>query len=146
MDMKESEHMLFKIMIAMFLLCSLSLGGLDQSGNLDTLNMTASEFSSLVPSSDVQSSFVDTDAPDIAAVDGGSEIAVYTDGTPLSTDIGRLVPSQIQSSPPQYMYYNGNYLAWNNFVAAFPSNKPGLWIERAVSFMLQCLWVAGLNS
>ncbi len=34
------------------------------------------------------------------------------------------------------MYYNGDYLAWNDFIATFPSNNPGLWIERAVSWTL----------
>ena len=34
------------------------------------------------------------------------------------------------------MYYNGDYLAWNDFTTTFPSNNPGLWIERAVSWTL----------
>lgn len=130
----KAEQTLFRIAIAIFLFCSLSLGGLDQSGNFNAMNMTASEFSSLVPSSDVQSSFVDTDAPDTASTDGGMDMAVYTEEAPLATDIGRLVPSQVQSNPPKYMYYNGDYLAWNGFAATFPSNKPSLWIERAVSW------------
>jgi hypothetical protein len=57
------DHLLFQIAVAMLFLCSLSLGGLDQSGNIGAVNMTASEFRTEVPSSNLQESLVDTGAP-----------------------------------------------------------------------------------
>ncbi|MBN1235219.1 MAG: hypothetical protein JW999_04115, partial [Methanotrichaceae archaeon] len=136
MKTEQTEHILFRIVIAALLLCSVSLGGLDQSGNTNAMNMTVSDFSALVPLSDVQSAFVDTSAPQATSADAGTEIAVYTEQAPPATDLRKLMPSAVLKNPPRYMYYNGNYLAWNDFSTTFPSNKPGLWIERAVSWTL----------
>jgi hypothetical protein len=96
--------------------------------------MTSSEFSTLVPPGSLQSSFVETDAAQETSADGGMDMAVYTEQTPPVNDLDRLVPSAILSHPPRYMYYNGDYLAWNAYAATFPYNMPGLWIERAVSW------------
>ncbi len=130
----KTEHLLFRIAIATLLLCSLSLGGLDQSGNINAKNMTISDFSALVPLSNVQDAFVDTGAPQATSADAGTEIAAYTEEAPPTTDLKKLMPSAVLTSPPRYMYYNGDYLAWNDFSTTFPSNNPGLWIERAVSW------------
>ena len=132
----KAEHLLFRIAIATLLLCSLSLGGLDQSGNINAKNMTISDFSALVPLSNVQDAIVDTGAPQAASTYSGTEMAIYTEQAPPTTDLKKLMPSAVLTSPPKYMYYNGDYLAWNDFTTTFPSNKPGLWIERAVSWTL----------
>lgn len=136
----SKESVTFRIFAAMLLLCGLgglcglSFGGLDESGGLNASNMTTSEFSALVPSQDLTGSFVDTDAPDEALANAGSDVAVYLETAPASSDQRRLVPSTILSAPPSYMYYNGDYLAWNAFTATYPGVSPGLWIERAVSW------------
>jgi hypothetical protein len=96
--------------------------------------MTISDFSSLVPLSNVQDAFVDTGAPQAPSAGAGTEIAAYTEQAPPTTDLKKLMPSAVLTSPPRYMYYNGDYLAWNDFSTTFPSNNPGLWIERAVSW------------
>jgi len=132
----KAEHLLFRIAIATLLLCSLSLGGLDQSGNNNAKNMTISDFNTLVPLSDAQDSFVDTGAPWTTSADGGTEMAVYTEQAPPAADLEKLMSSAILKSPPRYMYYNGGYLPWNDFSTTYPSNNPGLWIERAVSWTL----------
>jgi hypothetical protein len=49
----KAERLLFRIAIATLLLCSLSLGGLDQSGNVNAKNMTISDL--YVFSSDLSS-------------------------------------------------------------------------------------------
>jgi len=128
------DHLLFQIAVAMLFLCSLSLGGLDQSGNIGAVNMTASEFRTEVPSSNLQESLVDTGAPEATSTYGGTENAVFTQEAPPAADLKRLTPSSLLASPPGYMYYNGDYLAWSDFSAIFPGDKPGLWIERAVSW------------
>jgi hypothetical protein len=132
----KAEHLLFRIAIATLLLCSLSLGGLDQSGNINAKNMTISDFSALVPVSDVQDALVETGAPQAISAVGGTEIAVYTEQAPPAADLKKLMPSAVLQSPPRYMYHNGDYLTWNDFSATFSGNSPGLWIERAVSWTL----------
>ncbi len=134
----KAEHLLFRIAIATLLLCSLSLGGLDQSGNINAKNMTISDFNTLVPLSDAQDSFVDTGAPWTTSMEGGTEMAVYTEQAPPAADLEKLMPSAVLKSPPMYMYYNGNYLPWNDFSTTYPSNSPGLWIERAVRLDSLC--------
>jgi hypothetical protein len=96
--------------------------------------MTASEFRAEVPSSDMQGALLDTGAPEATSTYGGTENAVFTEQAPPDADLKRLMPSSLLASPPGYMYYNGDYLAWSDFSAIFPGNKPGLWIERAVSW------------
>jgi hypothetical protein len=132
----KAEHLLLRIALATLLLCSLSLGGLDQSGNVNAKNMTISDFNTLVPLSDAQDSFVDTGAPWTTSMEGGTEMAVYSEQAPPAADLEKLMPSAVLKSPPMYMYYNGNYLPWNDFSTTYPSNNPGLWIERAVSWTL----------
>jgi len=129
-------YLLFRIAIATLLLCSISLGGLDQSGNSGADNMTITQFNALVPSGNLESAFVDSGAPQATSVDAGTEVAAYTNQAPTATDLKTLMPSAVLSNPPRYMYYNGDYLAWNDFSTTFPSNNPGLWIERAVSWTL----------
>lgn len=133
----KAEHLLFQIAIATFFICSLSLGGLDQSGSLGTVNMTESEFSAMIPSSELQDSVVDTGAPDSAPatiVEGDPGLAVYSEQSPSVADQNKLLPSTVVASPPSSMYYNGNYLAWSDFIATFPGSSPGLWIERAAGW------------
>ena len=132
----KAEHLLFRIAIATLLLCSLSLGGMDQSGNINAENMTISEFNTQVPLSDAQDSFVDTGAPQATSEDGGTEMAAYTEQAPPNADLNKLMPSAVLNNPPRFMYYNGNYLPWNDFSTTYPSNSPGLWIERAVGWTL----------
>jgi hypothetical protein len=130
----KADHLLLRIAIATLLLCSISLGGLDQSGNSGAENLTISEFNALAPASNLESAFIDTSEPPAASEDAGTEIAVYTEQVPPITDLKKLMPSAILKSPPKYMYYNGEYLGWNDFTTSFPTNNPGLWIERAVSW------------
>ncbi|MEI6103350.1 MAG: hypothetical protein WCP70_05335 [Methanothrix sp.] len=130
----KADYLLSRIAIAALLLCSISLGGLDQSGNSGAENLTISEFSALAPASNLESVFVDTGAPQATSGDAGTEIAAYTEQVPPVTDLKKLMPSAVLKSPPRYMYYNGDYLAWNDFTTSFPTNNPGLWIERAVSW------------
>ena len=130
----KADYLLSRIVIATLLLCSISLGGLDQSGNSGAENLTISEFSALAPASNLESASVDTGAPQATSEDAGTEIAAYTKQVPPVTDLKKLMPSAVLKSPPRYMYYNGDYLAWNDFTTSFPTNNPGLWIERAVSW------------
>lgn len=132
----KADYLLFRIAIATILLCSLSLGGLDQSGNSGAENLTISEFSVLDSANDLEGKFVDTGAPMATSQYAGTEIAAYTEQAPPVTDLKTLMPSAVLKSPPRYMYYNGDYLAWNDFTATYPLNNPGLWIERAVSWTL----------
>jgi hypothetical protein len=132
----KAYYLLFRIAIATLLLCSISLGGLDQSGNSGAENMTISQFDALVPSGNLESAFVDSGAPQATMEDAGTEVAAYTDQAPTATDLKTLMPSAVLANPPRYMYYNGDYLAWNDFSTTFPSSSPGLWIERAVSWTL----------
>ena len=62
----SAERLLFRIAAAALLLCSLAMGGMDQSGDINASNMTRQEFSIIVPSASLQDSFIETDAPDMA--------------------------------------------------------------------------------
>ncbi len=113
-----------------------ALGGLDQSGGKGAENLSIADFNALGLESSTESAAVNAGAPQTIASDPGSELAAYTDQAPAMVDLKRLLPSRILTNPPRYMYYNGNYMAWKDFTATFPSNQPGLWIERAVSWSL----------
>ena len=130
----SAERLLFRIAAAALLLCSLAMGGMDQSGDINASNMTRQEFSIIVPSASLQDSFIETDAPDAVSAFAGQDVAFYTEQAPIWSELQRLTPSFILTSPPGYMYYNGDYMSWINFTATFPAYKPGLWIERAVSW------------
>jgi len=129
-----ANRLLFRIATAAILLCSIAIGGMDQSGDTNAMNMTTEEFSSQVPSSSLQDSFVETDAPAAVSTSAGTDIAFYTDQAPSGSDLQKLLPSSILINPPGYMYYNGDYLTWYNFTASFPADMPAMWIERAVSW------------
>jgi hypothetical protein len=111
-----------------------AMGGLDQSGSTGAENLSMADFNALGLEGSDESAVVDAGAPQLTAEAPGNDLAVYTDQAPPATDIEKLMPSGVMTNPPAYMYYNGDYLAWNDFFATFPSGQPGLWIERAVSW------------
>ncbi|NYT01275.1 MAG: hypothetical protein GKC10_00715 [Methanosarcinales archaeon] len=92
------------------------------------------DFSDQFPQISAGASTADASIPQATAEDPGTDVAVHTTDTPLAGDLNRLLPSSVLTDPPLYMYYNGNYMDWTDFYAAFPSNQPGLWFERAVSW------------
>jgi hypothetical protein len=114
----KADYILFRIAIATLLLCSLSQGGLDQSGNINAKNMTISDFSALIPASDVQEAFVDAGAPEETSTVGGTEMAVFSEQPPPAADLKKLMPSAVLESPPRYMYYN-RY--WQTIFTTFPA-------------------------
>jgi hypothetical protein len=113
-----------------------AFGGLDQSGSAGSENLSMADFNALGLEGSQESAVVNAGAPQMTAEAPGTELATYTDQTPPAADLKKLMPSGITTNPPAYMYYNGNYFAWNTFTATFPGNQPGLWIERAVSWSL----------
>jgi hypothetical protein len=131
---KMADHTFIRIMVAILLLTGLCLGGLDQSGSIGAKNLTLSDFDALVPQSSADIAASDLGAPQAAASNAGTEVAAYTQQAPPTADLRALQPSAILSNPPRYMYYSGKYLSWSDFSVKFPSNQPGLWIERAVSW------------
>jgi hypothetical protein len=122
------------IALLCILLAGQSMGGLDQSIDSSTTNLSMSEFSALMPPDNAQSALAGTGAPSATTLNASTELAAYSSQAPPPADVGTLLPSATQSNPPSYMYYNGNYMLWNDFTATFPSNQPGMWIERAVSW------------
>jgi hypothetical protein len=120
--------------IVCIFLVGLSIAGLDKSGDTTAENLSMSEFSTLMPSDVMQSPLMGEDIPSATASAAGTELAAYTNQAPPEGDVGTLMPASTQSNPPMYMYNNGDYVPWNDFIATFPSNQPGLWIERAVSW------------
>lgn len=73
-------------------------------------------------------------APQSAATDQGTELAAYTDQAPPTSDLGKVLQFDIMANYPMYIFYDRGYLGWNDFQTAFPSDKPGLWIERAAGW------------
>ncbi len=134
----KAEHLLFRIAIATLLLCSLSLGGMDQSGNINAENMTISEFSTHGSGSAMRRTPLLIPVRLRQTSDGWAEQRwpSFTEQAPPTADLNKLMPSAVLNSPPRFMYYNGNYLPWNDFSTTYPSNSPGLWIERAVGWTL----------
>jgi len=131
-----TDHTFIRIAIAVLLLTGLCLGGLDQSGSNGAKNLTLSEFDAQVPQGNANVAVSELGAPQTAAANAGTEVAVYSQQAPPAAKQKTLQPSAILSNPPRYMYYGGQYLSWNDFSVAFPSNRPGLWIERAVSWSM----------
>lgn len=131
-----ADHTFIRIAIAVLLLTGLCLGGLDQSGSKDAKNLTLSEFNAQVPQGNANAAVSELGAPQTAATGAGTELAAYTEQAPPAAKQKALQPSAILSNPPRYMYYGGEYLSWNDFSVAFPTNQPGLWIERAVSWSM----------
>lgn len=130
--MKDSVYI--RTMIALFLLCGLSLGGLDSSGDVNTKNLTMADFESLNPGVNDENSAVIASAPQLPAIESGTDVALHTTEAPPAADLMKLLPSSVSTNPPHYMYYNGKYINWMDFSAMFPGNQPGLWLERAVSW------------
>lgn len=131
-----ADHTFIRIAIAVLLLTGLCLGGLDQSGSKDAKNLTLSEFNAQVLQGNASVAVSELGAPQTAAASAGTEVAAYTQQAPSAAKQKALQPSAILSNPPRYMYYGGQYLPWSDFSVAFPSNQPGLWIERAISWSM----------
>ncbi len=124
------------IMVSFLLLAGIALGGLDQSGDTGAKNLSMADFSALGVGDNAGNDIASAGAPEVAATDPGTELAAYIDQAPPAADLEKPLPSSILTNPPQYMYYNGKYLAWRDFSATFSGNQPGLWIQRAVSWSL----------
>ena len=135
-----THRMMARIAVSFLILASIlvgaSLGGLDKSGSTVEENLTLSDFGAMIPQTSGSDFAAGVGAPQAAATAPGTEVAAYTQQAPSGSQIGALMPSTILSSPPRYMFYSGNYLSWNDFSATFPTNRPCLWIERAVSWSM----------
>jgi hypothetical protein len=131
-----NNYVFARFAIAFFLLAGLALGGFDQSGGSGGMNLSMTDFRALGLESNTLSSVADSGAPEATAIDPGIDVAAYTNQAPVSMDLKQVFPSDIAGKPPMYMYYNGNYMAWNHFAATFPGSQPGLWIERALGWSI----------
>lgn len=132
-----TNQTILRIALAFLLLTGLTLGSYDLSGSTAAKNLSVSEFNALGIQgleSQADESVVGAGAPQAAATGAGTELAVYTDQAPPSQDLGKVLPSDISTNYPMYIYYDGSYMGWNDFSAAFPSSQPGLWIERAAGW------------
>jgi hypothetical protein len=127
-----------QIALSFLLLTSLALGDYDISGGTEAKNLSMAEFNALGIESQSDEaalgSALGTVAPQVAATEGGTEVAAYTDQAPPTGQLGKVLPSDISASYPMYIYYDGSYLGWNDFSATFPTSQPGLWIERAAGW------------
>ncbi|MCJ7443076.1 MAG: hypothetical protein MUO26_00845 [Methanotrichaceae archaeon] len=122
------------IALVILLLTGLSLGGFDLAGESKSKNLSMSDLTNLGLESHIENAVPNADAPQAAATDAGTELAIYSDQAPPATDLGKMLSTDISASTPRYIYYDGNYLGWNDFSATFPGNSPGLWIERAAGW------------
>jgi len=122
------------MLMASALLAGTALGGYDRSGGTGAENLSMADFSALGAESNTDTAVLETGAPQAAAEDAGTELAVYADQAPPQADQEELLPSSVMVNPPMYIYYQGKHLGWKDFNAVFPVGRPGLWIERAAGW------------
>jgi len=127
------EKIIFRSLVMLVILTSLAMGGYDLSGETESKNLSFSDFTNLGLDSHTQGAALGAGAPQAAATDAGTELAIYSDSAPPATEQGELLSADLTATAPQYIYFNGNYLGWNQFSATFPG-QPGLWIERAAGW------------
>ncbi len=125
---------LVSISLAFLFLSCLALGGYDLSGGKDAKNLSLAQFDSLGMEGLSDEADLAAGVPQVAATAQGTELAAYTDQAPSATNLGKVMPFDIMTNYPMYIFYDGGYLGWSDFITAFPSNKPGLWIERAAGW------------
>ncbi len=128
------NKILVRIILALLLLSGLALGGYDLSGGEDALNMSLLSFNAMGAEGLSDETDLVAGAPQVAATDQGTELAAYTDQAPPASDLGRVMQFDISANYPMYIFYDRGYLGWSNFKATFPSDKPGLWIEKAAGW------------
>jgi hypothetical protein len=120
--------------VAIFLiLIGLAAGSYDLGKGVQSKNLSMSDFSALGVESHTDNAVLGAGAPQAPATDAGTELAIYSDQAPPSTEQGKLMSADVSATAPQYIYYDGNYLGWNQFSAIFPT-QPGLWVERAAGW------------
>jgi hypothetical protein len=124
------------ILMASALVASTALGGLDQSAGTGAgaENLSMADLGALGAESSTEAAVMEAGAPQAAAEEAGTELAVYTDQAPPEADQGMLQPSSVMANPPMYITYQGKYEGWNDFYAVYPIGQPGLWIERAAGW------------
>lgn len=125
---------LVQIVLSILLLSGLALGGYDLSEGEDAKNMSLAQFDALGTEGLGDEAGLVAGAPQFAATDQGTEVAAYIDRAPSMSELGKVQSFDIGANYPMYIFYDGDYLAWNDFAAEFPSNKPGLWVERAAGW------------
>jgi hypothetical protein len=125
---------LVQIALGFLLLCGLALGGYDLSQGKDAKNMSLAQFNALGMEGLSDEAGLVAGAPQVAATDQGIELAAYTEQAPSISDQGLVQSFDIGANYPMYIFYDGNYLGWNDFARMFPSNRPGLWVERAAGW------------
>lgn len=118
-------------------LIGLAAGGYNLGTNLGTgvqsENLSLSEVPALEMASRTSNMLSGAGAPQTAAASAGTELAIYSDQAPSAADQGKLMSADLSATAPQYVYYNGDYLGWNQFSAMYPDH-PGLWVERAAGW------------
>ena len=127
---------LIRIALSFLLLTGLALGGYDMAGDTEAKNLSIAEFNSLGIESQSQAdeTALGAIAPQAAATNAGTELAAYSEQAPPKADLGKVLPADVMTNYPMYIYYDGSYVGWNEFSTSFPSNQPGLWVERAAGW------------
>lgn len=120
--------------VSFLLLTGLSQGGYDISGSTEATNLSLSQFNSVGLGAEPQQAVMQTGAPEATADVAGTELAAYTDQAPPAADLGTLQSANLAANYPMYIYYDGSYVGWNAFTSTFPTDQPGLWVERAAGW------------
>ena len=120
------------MMMSLILLAGLAQGGYDSSGSAGAENLSLAKFSAQNFNINAKSALSYSLAPDIPSAGPGTELAFYSNQPPDEASTMSLLPFDSETFPSRYFFYMGSCLGWNRFGSQFPSNLPGLWIERAV--------------
>ena len=128
------NNAILKFATVLLLLTGLCQGGYDQSGGTGAENLSMAEFASLGSGSQTEGAVLIAGAPQDVATDLGTELAIYSDRAPPSTELRKLQSLDLALYPPTYIYFYGGYLGWNDFKTTFSPSSAGLWIERAAGW------------
>jgi hypothetical protein len=119
--MKPKSKMIFQILTVFGIMLSGLVAALDQT---ETYGAYPGGPIPSVPSEQIAYAYP-------GGLGGSTATAIYSTNSPPAGQQNILLSYNVETAPPEAVYYGGTYVPWTTFYQTFPASSPVLWVPTS---------------